>query len=205
MNAVDHILIAVPDIEAAAATMRERYGLATILPGGSPFPGVANAVIPLGPPAYIELVSATDPSATPEAAAIDRAAAGGGRLFTWVIEPIDLGTVATRLAIQPDGEPGAGWQTLGGVRSDRPFFIRYSRLRGDRVAGWLKRYEEIQHPAQPGGFTFLEVGGDEADVRDWVGEIDVPLRFIGGEPRLAGVGIDSPAGEIVLRELVSGA
>ena len=201
MNAVDHILIAVPDIEAAAATMLDRYGLRTILPGGSPFPGVANAVIPLGPPAYIELVMATDPAATPEAAAIAAAAADGGRLFTWVIEPIDLATVATRLDVPPNGEPGAGWQTLGGVRPDRPFFIRYGKVRGDRLAGWLTRYEEIRHPAEPGGFTFLEVGGDEAAVREWVGEIDVPLRLVGGEPRLAGVGIDSPSGEIIIREL----
>jgi hypothetical protein len=204
MNAVDHILIAVSDIEAAADRIRARWGLNTLLPGGSPFPGVANAIIPLGPPAYIELVTATDPSATAEAERIARAAETGDRLFTWVVEPEDFGATAARIRIASDGDPDAGWQTLGGVRPDRPFFIRYSKDRASRVPGWQTRYDEIAHPARPGGFTFLEVSGEEATVRDWVGEIDVPLRFVGGEPRLAGVGIASPAGEIVLRDLTSG-
>lgn len=201
MNAVDHVLIAVADLGGAAQRLRDRFGLIA-MPGGSPFPGVTNMIIPLGPPCYIELVTATDPSATPEAASIARLSADGDRLFTWVIEPIDLGTVATRLGVQPDGEPGAGWQTLGGVRPDRPFFIRYGKARPDRIAGWLKRYDEVDQPAQPGGFTFIEVGGDEGTMSDWVGDIDTPLRFVGGEPRLVGVGIASPKGEIVLRDPV---
>lgn len=204
MNAVDHILIAVSNIEAAADRTGARWGLNTLLPSGSPFPGVANAIIPLGPPVYIELVTATDPSATAEAGRIARASENGDRLFTWVVEPDDLGAVAARLGVTPDGEPGAGWQTLGGVRPDRPFFIAYSRGRLERQPGWQKRYDEVGHPSRPGGFTFIEVGGDEATIREWVGEIDVPLRFVGGEPRLAGVGIASPDGEITLRDLTSG-
>ncbi len=201
MNAVDHVLIAVADLDAAARRLRDHWGLIA-LPGGSPFPGVTNMIIPLGPPCYIELLTATDPSATPEAASIAGASTDGDRLFTWVVEPVDLGKVANRLGVPPDGEPGAGWQTLGGVRPDRPFFIRYGKARPERLAGWLKRYDEVDQPAKPGGFTFIEVGGDEATVNDWVGEIDTPLRFADGEPRLVGVGIASPSGEIVLRDLI---
>ena len=36
-------------------------------------------------------------------------------------------------------------------------------------------------------------------MRQWVDQIDVPLRFAGGEPRLARVGIATDHGEIVLR------
>ena len=198
MNAVDHVLIAVADLEGAAQRMRDRWGLIA-MPGGSPFPGVTNMIIPLGPPCYIELVTATDQTASPEAGRIAGVATDGDRLFTWVIEPVDLGTVATRLGVQPDGEPGAGWQTLGGVRPDRPFFIRYGKARPERVGGWLKRYDEVAQPSRPGAFTFIEVGGDETTVNEWVGEIDTPLRVVGGEARLAGVGISSPNGEIVLR------
>ncbi len=200
MNAVDHILIAVSDLDAAAKAILDRFGLVA-LPGGSPFLGVTNMVIPLGPPAYIELVTATDPSATPEAASIARLGADGDRLFTWVVEPEDFDGTSRRIGIDPAGEPDAGWQTLGGVRPDRPFFIRYGKNRPDRVPGWRKRFDEVRHPAQPGGFTFVEAGGDEASVSDWVGEIDVPLRFAGGEPGLTAVGIASPNGEIVLRDL----
>lgn len=200
MNAVDHVLIAVADLDAAAETMRDRFGLVA-LSGGSPFPGVTNMIIALGPPAYLELVTATDPSATPEAAGVARLSEGGDRLFTWVVEPEDFDGTAARIGIDPSGEPDAGWQTLGGVRPDRPFFIRYSKNRERRVPGWRKRYDEVRHPARPGGFTFVEVGGDEATASDWVGEIDVPLRFAGGEAGLVAVGIASPNGEIVLRDL----
>ncbi len=200
MNAVDHILIAVADLDVAAKTMLDRFGLVAMA-GGSPFPGVTNMIIPLGPPAYIELVTATDPSATPEAASIAEVSADGNRLFTWVVEPKDFAGTAARIGIEPSGEPDAGWQTLGGVRPDRPFFIRYSKDRSGRVPGWQKRYDEVRHPAQPAGFTFVEVGGDEATISDWAGEIDVPLRFVGGEPGLVAVGIASPNGEIVLRDL----
>ncbi|WP_158634141.1 hypothetical protein [Amycolatopsis sp. WAC 04169] len=47
--------------------------------------------------------------------------------------------------------------------------------------------------------SYLEIGGDESDVQQWVGELDVPLRFIGGESRLAAVGIVTARGEIVMR------
>jgi hypothetical protein len=81
----------------------------------------------------------------------------------------------------------------------RPFFIEYDVARGSRVEGWQRAYAEAAHACAPGRVTYLEVGGDESGMRDWVGEVDVPLRFIGGEPRLAAVGIATARGEVVLR------
>lgn len=200
MDAMDHVLIAVRDIEAAAIRLRERFGLATVLPGGSPFPGVANAVIPIGPPAYLELVMATDPDLTPEAAAIAARAADGDALFTWVIEPDDLAAAAAARGLDDAPDPDAGWQTLGGVRADRPFLIRYSRDRAGRVEGWRRRYDEVAPPARPGGFTSVTVGGDPAAMSAWIGTIDVPVSFAGGAAGLRSVTIATADGEVVLTD-----
>ncbi|WP_181399959.1 VOC family protein [Actinokineospora spheciospongiae] len=48
MNFLDHVLLGVRDLEAAADRFRHEWGLGTV-PGGSPVPGVANVVVPLAP------------------------------------------------------------------------------------------------------------------------------------------------------------
>jgi hypothetical protein len=200
MNFLDHVLLGVCDLEAAADRLRRDWGLETV-PGGSPVPGVSNAVVPLEPPVYLELVTVTDAGASDAAAGLAAFIAAGDRLFTWAIEPDDLDARATRLGMEPlsgGGDTGQ-WRLLGEVEPKRPFFIEYDVARGSRVEGWQRAYAEAAHACAPGRVTYLEVGGDESGMRDWVGEVDVPLRFIGGEPRLAAVGIATARGEVVLR------
>ncbi|MDI5982560.1 hypothetical protein QDK53_40620, partial [Amycolatopsis magusensis] len=60
-------------------------------------------------------------------------------------------------------------------------------------------YTQAEHDCTPGRVTYLELGGDESRLRKWVGDFDVPLRFVGGEPRLAAAGIATSRGEIVVR------
>ena len=183
MNHADHILIAVDDLEAGAARLLDRHGLAA-LPGGSPWPGVSNLVVPLGPPAYIELVAATDLAASDEAAMIRDFAADGDRLLTWVIEPDDFDAVVARTGETPTGDADSSWRTLGGVRPDRPFFIRYSRDRAGRMGGWRKRLDGAGHRVVPGDVRALAVGGNVETVRSWVGELDAPLTV---EPATSGL------------------
>ncbi len=197
MNHVDHILIAVDDLEAGAARLLDQYGLVA-LPGGSPWPGITNMVVPLGPPAYLELVAATDPSASDEAAMVHQFAAEGDRLLTWVIEPDDFDAVVARTGETPSGDADSAWRTLGGVRPDRPFFIRYSKARADRVEGWQKRLDGAGHRIVPAGITSVTVAGDVDRVRQWVGELDVPLTVESGTPGLLAVEISTADGGSIL-------
>ncbi|MFI7121714.1 VOC family protein [Amycolatopsis sp. NPDC049868] len=200
MNFLDHVLLGVRDLDAAADRFRREWGLGTV-PGGSPVPGVANAVVPLAPPVYLELVTATDADASEAAARLAALTAAGDRLFTWAIEPDDLDALATGLAVEPlsgGGDTGR-WRSLGEVEQGRPFFIEYDIARADRVEGWQRAYAKAAHDCAPGRVTYLEVGGDESEMRHWVGEVDVPLRVVGGEPRLVAAGIATARGEILLR------
>jgi hypothetical protein len=200
MNVLDHVLLGVRDLEAAADRLRREWGLGTV-PGGSPAPGVVNAVVPLEPPVYLELVTATDAGASKAAAGLATATAAGDRLFTWALEPDDLDAQAARLGITPlsgGGDTGR-WRLLGEVEQERPFFIEYDIARAGRVEGWHRAYGKAGHDCAPGRVTYLEVGGDASRLRRWVGEVDVPLRWADGEPRLAAVGIATARGEIVLR------
>ncbi|UMP05141.1 VOC family protein [Amycolatopsis sp. EV170708-02-1] len=200
MNFLDHVLLGIRDLEAAADRFRREWGLGTV-PGGSPVPGVTNAVVPLEPPLYLELVTATDPAASEAAARLAAVTAAGDRLFTWAIEPDDLDSRAAGSGIEPSSGGGdtGRWRLLGEVEQGRPFFIEYDIARAHRVAGWRSAYAKAAHDCVPGRVTYLEVGGDESGMRRWVGELDVPLRMAGGEPRLVAAGIATDRGEILLR------
>ncbi|MGW4128150.1 VOC family protein [Amycolatopsis japonica] len=199
MNFLDHVLLGVRDLEEAADRLRREWGLGTV-PGGSPVSGVANAIVPLAPPVYLELVTVTDADASKAAARLAAVTAAEDRLFTWAVEPDDLDARAAGWDVEPvsgGGDTGR-WRLLGEVEQSRPFFIEYDVARAGRVAGWQRAYAEAAHDCAPGRVTYLEVGGDESDARRWVGEVDVPLRLVGGEPRLAAVGIATARGEIVV-------
>jgi Glyoxalase-like domain len=53
---LDHVLIATPDLEAAAAELDDRYGLTNVPGGRHPRWSTANRIVPLGD-TYLELVA----------------------------------------------------------------------------------------------------------------------------------------------------
>jgi hypothetical protein len=67
---LDHVLIAVDDLEAAAKEVEERLGLASVAGGRHHGLGTANRIVPLGE-TYLELVAVVDDA---EAAASGSAA-----------------------------------------------------------------------------------------------------------------------------------
>ncbi len=197
MDAVDHVLYAVRDLEVAGADFRQRYGLG-VLPGGVPAPGLLNAVVPLQPPCYLELITVTDPAAGPQARRLaDRIDRDEGP-YTFVIDPDDLDAVATRVGVEPWSTPGAPWRLLGDVEPERPFFIEYDRDRQHRAEGWRGSFDRAGHDHRVGGFSFLEVAGDRAALTRWIGEVDVPIRWCEGEPGLHRVGLSHGDGELVI-------
>lgn len=180
--------------------MERNFGWRT-LPGGSPAPGLTNTSIPLEPPTYLELITPADAAASAPARRLATWIHAGDRLFTWALEPDNLDEVAERLGLDPwaGGAGPARWRIVGEVGPTRPFFIEYDVGRSERASGWRHGYERAGHRSLPGSITFLELGGDEQQMRAWVGDVDVELRFVDGAPGLRAVGVSTVEGHVVVR------
>jgi hypothetical protein len=92
---VDHLVVAVPDLEAGIADLEARLGLRAALGGRHEGRGTRNALIALSATAYLEIV-APDPEqpAIPRWFEVDRVDAP--RLVTWAAKEADLEGVSCR-------------------------------------------------------------------------------------------------------------
>ncbi len=158
--AIDHVLLAVADLEAGARELRGRYGL-TALPGGRhPGAGTANMIIPLGPD-YLELIAVVDAAeaaANPLSRRVSQALQRGSTFATWAVRVDDLAAVGRRLTAagltvtgpregsrrRPDGVL-LRWRTLhvdDGLDPAIPFFIEWAVAPADHPGA-----REVTHPA----------------------------------------------------------
>jgi hypothetical protein len=206
---IDHVIIAVNDLDTAAQRLRERFGLNA--GGGGTHPmGTANLGIPLKPPQYLELLAIGDKeiaSANPFGKLVMEKLAGGDCLLGWAVSAEDIEAQGERLNRRvvpgeirlPDGNVGRWQNVFAGIDEFEalPFFIRYQGDNTDRRLD--ERYAKSNSPARPGAIAWLEVGGDRQRLLDWLGTDTLPLRFVDGSPGLHAVAIESPNGEIVIR------
>jgi catechol 2,3-dioxygenase-like lactoylglutathione lyase family enzyme len=208
MLRIDHVVLAVPDLDEAAARLLDRYGLASVPGGVHPGWGTGNRIVPLGRD-YVELIAVADPAiaaSSPFGTLIGSLAAGGDRLFALCLSTDDVDAEADRLGLEaaegsrlrPDGLT-LSWRSAGleVTMRDRslPFFIQWRDP--DRHPGLAR----AEHRSGPGGIAWVEVAGDEAAVRRWIGGGSPPIRFVepNGEPGPVAVGLAAAGGEIVLR------
>ena len=204
---LDHVVIAVRDLGAAAEWFEARYGLRAVEGGRHPAWGTANRIVPLDD-AYLELVTVVDREAAARAAfgrwiAETATAEGVGVLTGWSVRTDAIDHVADRLGIEVEegsrtGRDGATlrWQ-LAGVDSAAadpalPFFIQ--RAPGTPLPGSA----EVDHPAGTVGIVGLELVQDERRVRDWLGPNDLPLTISSGPSAVRAVILDTAAGHVRL-------
>lgn len=208
---LDHVILGVKDLKAAAATLKQSYGF-TAMPGGVHPTGTANMVIPMTPPQYIELLAINDPAtATKDRAASALAAeiAKGDGLVGWAIEVSDIDAISERTGIRPvggsiqlkDGTRG-GWRLM--IHPDLslrhlPFFIAYEGDSEVRMSRWKSRFVDADHDVEPWRFSWIELSGDRHTFADWVGDLDLPVRWSDGADKIQGVGIATSSGEVILR------
>ena len=157
---IDHVLLAVRDLDAAAAWIRERHGLIA-LPGGlHQGVGTANLIVPLGDD-YLELIAVVDPADAAASPHRDRLAAApetGASLATWAVRVTDIDELKRRLdeaGVATEGPlPGSRkrpdgalleWRTLrvgSGTEPAIPFFIEWKVAAGDHPGATT-----VEHPA----------------------------------------------------------
>jgi glyoxalase-like protein len=200
---IDHLLMAVRDLDAAAARLESDYGLASIPGGSHPAMGTANRLVPLGHQ-YVELLAvedASNPSAV--AARITEWSAGGDALAGVSLAVEDIDAVAARIGsvVVPlerttsDGVVRFAVTGMEGALGPErlPFFIQW----GDGAEYRLGAGPPT-HRVAVEGIAWLELSGDPDRARDWLGGDVDGVHLTGGRPGAYRAGIATGEGEIVL-------
>jgi hypothetical protein len=204
MLEVDHVLIAVGNLDEAAERFHREYGLASVNGGRHPGWGTANRVVPLGRE-YLELIGVVDPDEAlkhPFGRWMLERVEDGDHLLRCCLRPNDLEATASRVGHDPvpgsretpEGEH-VHWRLVGleaAMSENLPFFIEWnpdSEHPGGR---------EVRHPSRAMGIAWVEIGGEPAKLREWLGEEVAAVKLVGGKPGVRRVGIIAPDGDLVL-------
>ena len=178
---IDHVVMAVRDLDAAGDRLLREHGLASVRGGQHPAWGTANRIAPLGG-SYLELLGVVDDEVGASTrlgrALLDRSA-GGDRWYAVCLADDGIEATAARLGL--DLEPGSRTRPDGTVVS-----WRGAGIESPARAGWLPFFinwdgppevhpgrTPLEHPSSPTGIARVELTGDPDQLGRWVGE-DVP-------------------------------
>jgi hypothetical protein len=204
---IDHVIYAVEDLEAAGASLFEREGIASVPGGRHQGWGTANRIVPLGD-SYLELIAVVDADEA-EGSEFGRAVLSGVTedrpLVGWVVATDDIDAVAKRLDLEVESKSREradgstlSWKLAGMSRAmgtgAYPFFVEWEGPPEGRPGA-----ADAEHDAEPRGIAWVEVTGEEDDLREWLGDADLPVRVTEGEPAIVGAAIETDGGEIVFR------
>jgi hypothetical protein len=186
---IDHVVLAARDLDASAARMWEQHGLRFVPGGRHPLWGTANMIAPLGAN-YLELLGVVDEGVGPGTVlgrTLLELSAEGDRWFSVCLRDDDLELTAARLGLtvepggrtRPDGTE-VRWRGAGiderGEELWLPFFIAW-----DVPAALHPGAAPAEHRVPFEGIASVEVGGDEARLREWLGGADAPIRVVPGD------------------------
>lgn len=192
----DHLIVFVNDPAPIRRLLAVDWGL-NIHPDTRQFgDGVANLIVPLEPPQYLEVCYVVDRSrfvaAAPQAF-IDLVDRVGG-LSGWALRTPDLAAIemslgATRDAMDPnylaDGSV-PGWSVLEkpGDPLGYPFYIQYADPPESRLARWQERLREVRHRQRPSAIQWVEVSSlNLDDLRAWLLPASgLDIRVLEGAP-----------------------
>lgn len=186
--AVDHLVVCVEDLTAAATSFRTGFGLESVEGGRHRGHGTANRIVPLGD-SYMELLAVVDPGEASHSGfglwAAEKAPPPA-RVDAVCLRTDDIGEVAARLDLvpmtmsrrRPDGVELA-WRLAGleqATSEALPFFIE-----------WL--VPEAQHPgrlpishrAGTARIVSVTMSGEVGRLRLWA-EGAVGVEIVAGKP-----------------------
>jgi hypothetical protein len=207
MLRLDHVVLAVRDLDAAGTRILNELGLGSLPGGRHPGWGTGNRIVPLGQE-YVELLAVVDPleaGSSPVGRWISNATRSGDRFVAWCVSTDEIERVAERLGLAvatgsrslPDGRT-LRWRSAGFDRvakdPDLPFFISWDgplELHPGRA--------QAQHRVEPNDIAWIEVAGDHGRLQRWLGGEDVLVVVVSGDSGVRAVGISTDRGEIVLR------
>lgn len=210
---LDHVLLAVADLDEAALRLGNHPGL-TALPGGRhPGVGTANLIVPLGGD-YLELIAIVDQAeaATMRRSQRVREAVAGGRTFAgWAVRTNSLEKLRSSLErlglatndpfdggrVRPDGVL-LRWRTLelADPTPSDPFFIEWQVPPGSHPAE-----QPAAHRSRASGISRVTVGAG-GPVIGMLAEAGIPVQVAGigaGQPGLVSIELATPSGSLTIR------
>jgi hypothetical protein len=150
--------------------------------------GTHNRIVPLGG-GYLELLAVADAE---EAAGSDlgravqaRIAAAGEGLMGWAVAVDDVVPVAARLGTEVStiARSGLTARLTGVAEAMREPFLPFFIARDAGIA------DPAGDAAGAGGIAWLEVSGDAARLREWLGGTELPVRVTDGPPAVLAMGV----------------
>lgn len=206
---IDHVIVAVRDLDGASAGLFDRFGLASIPGGRHEGHGTANRIVPLGDD-YIELMAVVDDdeaAGSPMGRWISSATTDGDHLLAVCLRTDDIDGVAAAHDLaatpmtrrRPDGMVLA-WRLAGLdvaiAEPPLPFFIQW-----DVDATEMPGAATAPHTSAPSGISRVVLSGDAERIAAWIGDDDVPVEVVAGPPAVTRVAIGGPTGDLVFERL----
>ena len=202
---LDHVLVAVTDLAAAARAIEDEYGLSAEGGGRHPSWGTANRIVPLGD-AYLELVTAVDAAVAARSSFGRWIAASQSELLRplgWAVRTDDLDQVASRLdlTIEAGSRTGSGgeivsWRLAGveqaAAEPALPFFIEWA------PGAALPGRASTAHTTGEVRIAELRVRGDPHDLNAWLGAHHVPIDIRPGRSAITAVTLASASGDEIV-------
>lgn len=200
----DHVIYAVADLESGVRRFAEKWGLQSTGGGEHPEFGTRNAIVPVGPGQFIELMTVADArSRHPLRLALSEWLKSGDGPVALCLRPDDLNAVAERLSTpivpaerhNPDGEV-LHWRLAGveaALGAERlPFFIDWQGAEHEL---------DLKHAdaARAEGIAWVEYGGNAGRLAQWMGEHDDRLRVVAGEAGPSAIGLRHGPNTLVIR------
>jgi len=213
---IDHVQVAVADLEQAAQRMLDEHGLVALPGGRHPF-ATANMIIPFGAD-YLELIAVVAPDEAltrPTALRVANALQEGRRFPAWAVRTDDLDQERSYLLGRgwelPDVAPGARtrpdgahleWRLQELVPDARPsalpFLIEWRVPYGMHPAATA-----VEHPSRARRIKSLTLSDpDPAAMRRHLQELfdrDVEYSLVRGDPGIKEVVVGTDRGDMVLR------
>ena len=194
----DHLLVFVDDPMLLRESLARDWGLHVHADTTQFGDGVANLIVPVEPPQYLEILYVHDQARfehSGDVAFLDRLRAGGG-LGAWALRTWDLPAVEMALGRERDPVDAAlladgsvpPWSTVSkpGDPMGYPFYIQYGAGADERLARWRQRLMEVAHRYEPSGIRSMEISAsDPDDLERWlVPATNLDIRVIAGPPSL---------------------
>lgn len=205
MISLDHVALAVRDLDAADRLLRDRNGLGSVEGGAHPQWGTANRIVPLGRH-FIEVVGIANAelaASNPVGQIILQQTRDGDRFVGICLATPDKAATAERLGIkwvEGSRDTKAGRLSFRSAGIERamfegagwPYFFEYDDAKLRLGAG------DPRHTVRPMGIARVEVSQKADRLRAFVGPGVPELIINEGPPEIHRVVIAVDGGEIVL-------